>query len=115
LISDDLDDCGLGLATLFTDGHLLGYGVARPARAGFKLGPVLATKPDVAERIVGSLMARIPGEQVQLDVPEPNAAGLVIASRFGLSEVFGCARMYDGPVPSLPLQQIFGVTSFEFG
>ena len=60
-------------------------------------------------------MARIQGEQVQLDVPEPNEAALALASRLRLSEVFGCARMYHGPAPSLPLQQVFGVTSFEFG
>jgi Acetyltransferase (GNAT) domain len=100
---------------LFAAGNLLGYGVARPARTGFKLGPVFATTPDAAERLVRSLMARIQGEQVQLDVPEPNEAALALASRLGLSEVFGCARMYHGAAPSLPLQQIFGVTSFEFG
>ncbi len=100
---------------LFASDHLLGFGVARPAHTGFKLGPVFATTPDAAERLIGSLLARIPGQQVQLDVPEPNTAGVELASRFGLSEVFGCARMYHGPAPSLPLQQIFGVTSFEFG
>jgi hypothetical protein len=100
---------------LFEDDALLAYGVARPARDGFKLGPVFATSPDAAERVVASLMARIPGQQVQLDVPEPNEPGLRLAERFGLSEVFGCARMYHGPPPNLPLQQIFGVTSFEFG
>jgi len=60
-------------------------------------------------------MARITGEQVQLDAPEPNQAGTRLAVKFGLSEVFGCARMYRGPVPNLPLGNIFGVTSFEFG
>ena len=100
---------------LFEEARLLGYGIARPARTGFKLGPVFAATPDLADRLVGSLMTPIAGQQVQLDVPEPNEAGLRLAERFGLSEVFGCARMYHGPAPSLPLRQIFGVTSFEFG
>ncbi len=103
---------GMGV---FDGGTLLGYGVSRPGRVGFKLGPVFATTPDAAERLLGSLMAHAPGEQVQLDVPEPNEAGLRLARKFRLSEVFGCARMYYGPLPNLPLQQIFGVTSFEFG
>lgn len=94
---------------------LLGFGVARPARQGFKLGPVFAPDADSAERLISSLMAPIAGQQVQLDVPEPNAAGLRLAQSFGLAEVFGCARMYHGPDPALPLQRIFGVTSFEFG
>jgi hypothetical protein len=100
---------------LFDRDGLLAYGVARPARDGFKLGPLFAATPDAAERLLGSLMARIAGNQVQLDVPEPNEQGMQLAQRFGLSEVFGCARMYHGPPPNLPLRQIFGVTSFEFG
>jgi len=95
--------------------RLLGYGVARPARAGFKLGPVYAERADVAERLIGSLMAKVAGEQVQLDVPEPNDAGMRLAETFGLKEVFGCARMYRGAAPQLPLRRIYGVTSFEFG
>jgi len=52
---------------------------------------------------------------VQLDVPEPNEAGIRLAVKFGLKEVFGCARMYHGATPNLPIGRIFGVTSFEFG
>jgi len=94
---------------------LAGYGVARPCRKGFKLGPVFADTPDIAERLIASLMAKIEGEPVALDVPEPNETGLKLAQKFGLSESFGCARMYHGPSPDLPLDGIFGVTSFEFG
>ena len=96
-------------------GIMTGFGVARPARQGFKLGPVYAPSPDAAECLLSSLMARVTGQLVQLDVPEPNAAGLRLAQSFGLSEAFGCARMYHGPAPDLKLHQIFGVTSFEFG
>jgi GNAT superfamily N-acetyltransferase len=95
--------------------QLVGYGVARPARVGYKLGPVFAKRADIAERLISSLMAKIAGEQVQLDVPEPNQAGMRLAEQFGLKEVFGCARMYCGADPKLPVQGIYGVTSFEFG
>jgi len=95
--------------------RLVGYGVARPARVGYKLGPVFAERPDIAERLIGSLMAKIAGQQVQLDVPEPNQAGMQLARQFGLKEVFGCARMYCGGDPKLPVEGIYGVTSFEFG
>jgi hypothetical protein len=89
--------------------------VVRPAQSGFKIGPAFAARPDLAERLIGSLMARIEGQPVQLDVPEPNEAGLSLAARFGLSESFGCARMYHGPAPDLEVSGLFGVTSFEFG
>jgi GNAT superfamily N-acetyltransferase len=100
---------------LFAKDKLAGYGVARPARKGFKIGPVFAERADIAERLIASLMAHVPGEQVQLDVPEPNHAGTRLAETFGLKEVFGCARMYHGAAPDLPTGRIFGVTSFEFG
>lgn len=95
--------------------RLVGYGIARPARTGYKLGPVFAERADIAERLLNSLMAKIAGQQVQLDVPEPNEAGMRLARQFGLKEVFGCARMYCGADPKLPVQGIYGVTSFEFG
>jgi GNAT superfamily N-acetyltransferase len=100
---------------LFVKDRMVGYGVARPARTGYKLGPVFAERLDFAERLVSSLMAYIQGEQVQLDVPEPNRAGIEIAESFGLEEVFRCTRMYHGKPPDLPIGSIFGVTSFEFG
>jgi hypothetical protein len=106
---------GADAVGLFENDHLVGYGVARPARVGFKIGPVFAAHQDIAERVVGSLMAQISGERVQLDVPEPNEAGTRLAVKFGLRDVFGCARMYHGPAPDLPIGRIFGVTSFEFG
>ncbi|MGA0419930.1 MAG: GNAT family N-acetyltransferase, partial [Phycisphaerales bacterium] len=31
------------------------------------------------------------------------------------TEVFGCARMTLGRPPSLPMREIFGVTTFELG
>ena len=97
------------------NGQMIGYGVVRPALAGYKLGPVFAKRADIAERLISSLMARIPGEQVQLDVPEPNQSGSRLAEKFGLKEVFDCARLYHGRAPDLPIGNIFGVTSFEFG
>jgi GNAT superfamily N-acetyltransferase len=96
-------------------GEVVAYGVARPAQSGFKIGPAFALRPDLAERLLGSLMARIEGQSVQIDVPEPNEAGLALAARFGLKESFGCARMYHGPAPELELSGLYGVTSFEFG
>lgn len=96
-------------------GQLVAYGVVRPAQSGFKIGPAFALRSDLAERLIGSLMARIEGQPVQLDVPEPNEVGLALAARFGLKESFGCARMYHGPAPELDVGGLFGVTSFEFG
>ena len=97
------------------DERLVAAGALRPAHVGWKVGPLTADRPDLARRLTNALLARIDGDQVQLDVPEPNADGLALAAEFGLTESFGCARMYLGPAPDLPLDRIYGITSFEFG
>jgi hypothetical protein len=38
-----------------------------------------------------------------------------MAEQAGLDAVFETARMYKGKPPSLPLAQIFGITTFELG
>ena len=94
---------------------LAAYGVARPCRKGFKIGPLFAQSDDDAVRLLDTLMAAIAGDQVQIDVPEANPAAVDLVKRFNLSEVFGCVRLYHGPAPTLPVKQIFAVTSLEFG
>ena len=106
---------GAGVAALREGGALVGYGVVRPCRVGHKIGPVFADRPDLAETLVRSLMAMVEGQRVQLDVPQANAAAVDMALRLGLAEAFGCARLFHGPQPQLPVGSIFGVTSFEFG
>lgn len=104
----------VGAAVLEHD-RLVGFGALRPCRVGYKFGPLVADHADIAERLVDHLLGCVAGEQVQLDVPEPNEAGTRLASSRGMRESFACARMYLGAVPALPIEGLFGVTSFEFG
>ena len=97
------------------DGMLRGYGVIRPCRRGFKIGPLFAADSDVAEALFCGLGDIAPGEPIFLDVPGNNPQATALARRHGLREVFGCARMYYGPQPVLPYREIFGVTTFELG
>ena len=50
-----------------------------------------------------------------LDVPEINEQAVALARNHGMHEVFGCGRMYHGEPVSIPLGQVFGVTTFELG
>ena len=59
--------------------------------------------------------ARRTGEELFLDLPGPNAAGIAIASDLGLDVRFETARMYRGLAPDLPLERVFGITTFELG
>jgi hypothetical protein len=98
------------------DGEIVGYGVIRPCREGHKVAPLFARNPAIAERLFVALAATRPaGSLVILDLPEPNTAAVALARRFGLTPVFETARMYRGRDPGLPLDRIFGITSFELG
>lgn len=99
------------------DGETLqGYGVIRRCRRGYKIGPLFSLDAGRAEALYLALCAGVPaGEPVYLDVPEVNRAGMRLAEKYAMQQVFGTARMYTGTRPGLPLGQVFGVTTFELG
>jgi len=97
------------------DGDLRGYGVLRPAAQGHKVGPLFADDEATADLLFQALAASVPGEEIFLDTPEPNAAAVALARRHGLRPAFETARMYRGSDPGLPVARIFGITSFELG
>jgi len=105
-----------GRALAIWDGNgLHGYGVIRPCREGFKIGPLFADSEQTAESLFVALADQATGAPLYLDTPENNPAALALAARHQLTESFGCARMYYGSAPALPWSQIYGVTSFELG
>ncbi len=95
--------------------RLTGYGVIRPCRTGFKIGPLFAETAPVADHLFVALSAHAVGAPIFLDVPEINVEAMKLASRHGMKEVFGCARMVLGPIPPIPWSSIYGVTTFELG
>lgn len=97
------------------DGALRGYGTVRPSKSGFKVGPLFADAPQIAEALFLGLNAQCGGQEMFIDMPEPNAAARALAERYGFSPVFETARMYRGRPPELPLHHIFGVTTLELG
>ncbi len=95
---------------------LVGYGVIRRCRSGHKIGPLYADSPELAERIFLALKSNAgTSEAVYLDVPEANQAAVALAERHQMTVSFETARMYTGESPNIPLNRLFGVTSFEIG
>jgi len=98
------------------DGNLLGYGVIRPCRNGYKIGPLLADTTETAENLFLGLQSSVrSGEPFYLDFPEPNEAALMLALKHDMKKVFETARMYTTDFPALPLARLYGITSFELG
>lgn len=100
---------------LVEDGRLVGLGTIRRCRQGCKIGPLYAPSRISAERLIGGLARFAPGQELFLDVPGTNAAALAMATDLGLELCFETARMYRGPAPVLPMDRIFGITTFELG
>jgi hypothetical protein len=103
-----------GLA-LIENGRVTAMGLVRPGHAGFKIGPAFAEDAGRGERLLASLLGLIPGQPVQVDIPEPHTAAARMLERMGLQPIFSCVRMVQGDDRPLPLTRIFGLTSFEFG
>jgi len=97
------------------EGEVAGYTVMRRCLNGWKIGPLFADEPEIAEDLLLAVIRHAPDEPVFLDIPEPNQAGMELARRFAMTPVFETVRMYNREAPALPLHRIFGITSFELG
>lgn len=94
---------------------VMGFAVMRKAQDGYKIGPLFADNEHIAQSLYSSCLHAAPGETVYLDIPVTNAAALQMVKHMGATYVFECARMYYGTAPELPIEKIFGITSFELG
>ncbi len=101
---------------ILQDGKLLGYGVIRKCLSGFKIGPLFADNPELAQSLFLALTASIkPSEPIFLDTPEVHQEAIALAEGNNMKPVFETARMYTMTNPDIPLSRVFGVTSFELG
>jgi GNAT superfamily N-acetyltransferase len=101
---------------IMQDGALSGYGMIRGCRSGYKIAPLFADSPELAESLFMALQSQVkPGEPIYLDAPEVNQDAIALAEKYPMKLVFETARMYTGAFPDLPLNRLFGVTSLELG
>jgi ribosomal protein S18 acetylase RimI-like enzyme len=103
-------------ALVALDGDAIcGLAVIRRCGAGHKIGPLFADDLTTARALYRALVSALPGETVFLDVPESNPAAVALAVEHDMKSVFETARMYTRAAPSVPLANVFGVTTFELG
>lgn len=101
----------------FDSNELKGYGVIRPCQSGYKIGPLYAHSPKIAQALLESLISKIEaGKPFFLDVPEVNSSAVQLAKDNDMSKVFETARMYTKDVKELLVDnRVYGVTTFELG
>ena len=94
---------------------LRGYAVLRKARIGYKICPLFADTPYIAEELYKACLNSAAGEPFYLDIPVVNKAAVGLVKKYNGVYVFECARMYYGKAPKVELNKIFGITTFELG
>ena len=95
--------------------QIQGYGVIRTCRNGFKVGPLFADTPAIANSLFTHLIQYAKGKVVFLDIPENNPFAIELTKYFKMTKVFATARMYLKEQPKLKTEGIYGITSFELG
>ncbi|CAA0105382.1 Uncharacterised protein [BD1-7 clade bacterium] len=103
-------------ATVITDPkHIKGLIVCRPCMTGYKIGPLFSDDFDTANQLLSSVLCRISGQLFYLDITDDNADAHKLVDRWQMQKIFETARMYRNGKPQLPLDRIFGITTFELG
>jgi GNAT superfamily N-acetyltransferase len=98
------------------DNRIQGYGMIRKCRNGYKVGPLFADNLTVANNIFQKLSNRVEEKSpIFLDIPEVNQDAIELVNQHQMEKVFATARMYTKEAPKLPVNNIFGVTTFELG
>ena len=98
------------------ENQLVAYGLIRPCREGYKIAPLFADSPVLAETLWLGLNAAVKAKQpVFIDIGENNPHALALVERHNMQLVFETSRMYTQYVPALDFERIYGITSFELG
>lgn len=97
------------------DEEIVGFAVIRKAMDGYKAGPLFANDAEVAEELFKACFDFAAGSKMYLDVPMKNIAAVELAKKYNGTFVFECGRMYYNSEPILPIDKIFGITTFELG
>jgi len=101
---------------LRSGGRVIGYGVRRRCRQGYKVGPLFARDRRAAESLLDGLVSELEASDPWwIDAPETNPAAIRLAEDRDLVRGFRTSRMYRGRAPEYERSSVFGVTTLELG
>ncbi|MCP9809437.1 GNAT family N-acetyltransferase [Cyanobium sp. HWJ4-Hawea] len=118
-LGDWLDHpAGTVLALVDAKGVCHGFGRIRPCLLqpglGWRLGPLLADTPALAQRLLNALLQRHAGV-VLIDAPGANPQADLLLAGLGFTVVGETLRMYRGVSPSVSLRDVYGLACLELG
>lgn len=97
------------------NGTLKGFAIVRKANTGYKICPLFADNDTVAEELYKACLNACINEPVYLDIPVINRGAVNLIKKYQAKYVFECARMYYGTPPEMPIDKVYGITTFELG
>ena len=97
------------------EGKLLGFATIRKVVVGYKIGPLFAQTYAAATALYEACLTAAIGEKVYLDIPLSNPHALALTTHYQTQAMFECGRMYHGAAPEIPIDQVYGITTFELG
>jgi ribosomal protein S18 acetylase RimI-like enzyme len=112
----------IAIAIVAADGAPAGWALGRPARIGWKIGPVLAPGSRVADALIAEVAAGVaaaagPATALFLDVPATNAEALDLVRGRGFAETPTSGRMLRAgrSTPVFPEPGPFAILGHEVG
>ena len=95
-----------------------GFGRIRPCLLqegkGWRIGPLLADSPKLAELLLRKLLAHHPGV-VLLDAPGSNPFAVDLFKKLGFTAISQTVRMYRGEQPPTSMREVYGLACLELG
>jgi ribosomal-protein-alanine N-acetyltransferase len=85
-----------------------------PAGEGWRIGPILADSPILAEVLILNLLVEHKGV-ILIDSPQPNSSAQSLLSSLGFREISATTRMYKGSHKAALTKDVYGLACLELG
>ncbi len=110
---------GTVLALVDANGPCHGFGRIRPCllsdgAEGWRIGPLLADSPILAEYLIRLLVKRHSGV-VLIDTPGLNPIANPLFEKLGFEQESQTLRMYKGEQPPISMRDVYGLACLELG